>query len=503
MRLQPDNLTESIRYLIILLLLITASPAVCQTDEDPPVSPVFRTVTINQVTGITEMTWSLSPSPDVTGYVVYIFQDGEGYAIDTIPDRTAISYSVLRPGTSYFSESYVIAAIDTAGNISPLSNDLNTIFTASQLDTCNKKILLAWNNYMSVPVIVTGYDVLTSVNGNAYYLAGHTSADVTNLVIDDFINGSAYCFIVKAILENGFASSSNKSCLTARIQTPPQWINADYATVTDFDEIALKFTVDPSSEIDLFGLERKTGRSGTFQQIGQIRTATGSVTFTDKTADLNTINYYRLSAINSCSVSSTSSNLASNMVLSVTSAGNEARLSWNQYQDWLGPVSDYKVFMDTGSGFIEEAQTEPGDTVFSISIPEIMYRIMAGQVCFYIIASENSNPYGITGESSSNRVCMAVDEVITVPNIFTPDGDTKNDLFRPVITFTPSSYRLIISNRQGRVLFESGDFTESWDGTDNGEPVPEGVYLWILKVSTPTGRSISRTGTLTLFKNSR
>ncbi len=52
------------------------------------------------------------------------------------------------------------------------------------------------------------------------------------------------------------------------------------------------------------------------------------------------------------------------MVLSVFSTGNEARLSWNQYQEWLGPVSGYRVFMDTGSGFIEEAQTEPGDTVF-------------------------------------------------------------------------------------------------------------------------------------------
>jgi hypothetical protein len=51
------------------------------------------------------------------------------------------------------------------------------------------------------------------------------------------------------------------------------------------------------------------------------------------------------------------------------------------------------------------------------------------------------------------------------------------------------------------VMFESRDFIESWDGTDNGEPVPEGVYIWILKVSTPTGKSISRTGTITLFKN--
>ncbi len=189
---------------------------------------------------------------------------------------------------------------------------------------------------------------LLQLMANAYYLAGHVSADVTSFVLNDFTNGSAYCFIVKAILANGFSSSSNKSCLTVKIQTPPQWINADYATVTSFDEISLKFTVDPSSEIDLFGLERKSGSSGSFQQIAQIRTATGSVTFTDKTADIKSVNYYRLSAINNCDILSTSSNIASNMVLNVQGTGNEIRLIWNQYQDWLGQVSGYRIFMDTG-----------------------------------------------------------------------------------------------------------------------------------------------------------
>lgn len=500
MRLSRDNLTPGIKYLLILILWVSAIPAFCQADEIPPEKPVFTTVTVNQVTGNTEMTWSLSPSLDVAGYIVYVFQNGEGFAIDTIMNPVASSYSVSRPGTSYFSESYVVAAIDTAGNISPLSNVLQTIFTESRIDTCNKKILISWNKYISVPATVTGYEILASVNGNAYYLAQHVSKDVTDFTLNDFINGSAYCFIVRAVLENGFTSSSNKSCLSARIQAPPQWINADYATVTPADEIALEFTVDPSSEIDLFSLERKIG-PGNFQEIAQIRTETGSVTFTDETADLKTVNYYRLSAINNCGNPAISSNIASNIVLNVQGSGNEIRLMWNQYHDWIGPVSGYRVFMDTGGGFSELAQIQPGDTVYSVSIPEIMYSLTQGQVCFYITATEGSNPYGITGESSSGRVCFTVDEVITVPNIFTPDGDAKNDLFKPVITFNPSYYQLIISNRQGKVLFESRDFTEAWDGSDNGSPAPQGVYLWILKTTTPSGRSVTRTGTLTLFKN--
>jgi gliding motility-associated-like protein len=114
--------------------------------------------------------------------------------------------------------------------------------------------------------------------------------------------------------------------------------------------------------------------------------------------------------------------------------------------------------------------------------------------------TENDNPYGITGETRSNISCAAIDEVVTVPNIFSPDGDLKNDLFRPVITFTPAEYLLVISDRQGKVLFETRDFMESWNGKNNGgEDVREGVYLWFLRIKTGTGKNISRTGTVTLI----
>ena len=91
-------------------------------------------------------------------------------------------------------------------------------------------------------------------------------------------------------------------------------------------------------------------------------------------------------------------------------------------------------------------------------------------------------------------------EKITVPNVFTPNNDLDNDLFKPVLSFTPKDYHLIISDRHGVTLFETRDFLEAWDGTKNGSPQPEGVCLWFLKVTTPSGKSISKTGTVTIIK---
>jgi gliding motility-associated-like protein len=130
-----------------------------------------------------------------------------------------------------------------------------------------------------------------------------------------------------------------------------------------------------------------------------------------------------------------------------------------------------------------------------------MYDVTAGEVCFMIIAYEASNPYGDAGESRSSVTCTPVTENITVPNTFTPDDNLINDYFRPVLSFTPADYHLIVTDMRRRTLFETRDHTEEWDGRYNGTKLPEGVYIWILKVKTPSGSSISKTGTVTIINN--
>jgi gliding motility-associated-like protein len=152
--------------------------------------------------------------------------------------------------------------------------------------------------------------------------------------------------------------------------------------------------------------------------------------------------------------------------------------------------------MNTGKGFNPETTTT--DTVFTIRLRDIMYEISGGEVCFFINATATNNPHGISGQSKSSSICASHTEAVTVPNLFTPNNDLRNDRFRPVLSFTPSVYHLIISNRQGKVLFETRDFNVEWDGSGDGSG--EGVYLWFLRITAPSGKTISRTGTVTVIK---
>jgi hypothetical protein len=60
---------------------------------------------------------------------------------------------------------------------------------------------------------------------------------------------------------------------------------------------------------------------------------------------------------------------------------------------------------------------------------------------------------------------------------------------------------MIISDIHGSVIFETRNGDESWNGTRNGNPQPDGVCLWFLKVITPSGKNLTRTGTVTILRN--
>jgi gliding motility-associated-like protein len=494
-----------IQYFNIIMALFTSCTfnANSQTDciTNPPLPPVLTSVSVRPESGKTEFRWTLSPSPNVAAYVLYSYKGGDGIALDTIKNPFATSYLLSTTATKYFSVSYVIAAMRLPRCTSIFSNILNTIFTKADIDTCNKKILVSWNSYFPVPLKVMNYSILMSVNGDNFSEVANTGSEATGITLNDFITNASYCFVVRANLEGGAFSTSNKACLSTKMQRPPNWINADYATVNADNRISLSFTVDPMSEITRFSLERKSGTSAGFTEIAQPVSSNGSVLYTDNKADVNVINYYRLSAINSCNKPVTISNLSSNIVLSLEMKGNEMSFSWNAYKKWMGNISYYRLFVNTGRGFEQKAVIQPKDTIFKLAYSEIMYEVTGDELCFYISASEGSNPNGVNGLSSSSPVCTEPTEVITVPNVFTPNNDLVNDLFRPVLSFTPVFYHIVIMDRQGKTLFESKDHTVAWDGSNNGNPQPEQVCLWFLKVITPSGKSLSKSGTITIVRS--
>ena len=71
---------------------------------------------------------------------------------------------------------------------------------------------------------------------------------------------------------------------------------------------------------------------------------------------------------------------------------------------------------------------------------------------------------------------------VWIPNVFTPDGDGLNDIFKPVIDCEVFNYRMRIFNRWGREVFTTTDPNEPWRGESPNASYfsNESVYSYIL-----------------------
>ncbi|MDR6567665.1 T9SS type B sorting domain-containing protein [Chitinophaga ginsengisegetis] len=77
----------------------------------------------------------------------------------------------------------------------------------------------------------------------------------------------------------------------------------------------------------------------------------------------------------------------------------------------------------------------------------------------------------------------------TLPNAFSPNGDGRNDVFRPVVRGQMFDYELRIFNRWGELIFMSSDNHKGWDGKYKGVPVDVGTYVWWLSYKKVAGGS--------------
>lgn len=79
-------------------------------------------------------------------------------------------------------------------------------------------------------------------------------------------------------------------------------------------------------------------------------------------------------------------------------------------------------------------------------------------------------------EVKQELCCKAV-----VPNAFSPNGDTRNDVLKVLPISEVSSVKFSVFNRWGQLVFSTRDLNESWDGKYKGVDCEMDVYFYYLE----------------------
>jgi gliding motility-associated-like protein len=100
--------------------------------------------------------------------------------------------------------------------------------------------------------------------------------------------------------------------------------------------------------------------------------------------------------------------------------------------------------------------------------------------------------------SVSNYARVAPSAVLYIPNAFTPNGDGINETFAPKGDGI-ETFKMLIYNRWGELLFETQDLQKGWDGTFKGVLSQQDVYIYKVSARGQAYGLVEQEGTVTLI----
>ncbi len=208
-------------------------------------------------------------------------------------------------------------------------------------------------------------------------------------------------------------------------------------------------------------------------------TNTGSVI----TTDANTIIVTQ--ANGSCPVSVTqivisNANIASNFSLTPNTGLNPLDVNFTNLSTGATSYTWNYGNTNTATTFTAAQQTYTAVGVYTISLT------VSNGVCNSVV-------------STQTLLVTEPEPDLVVPNVFTPNGDNVNEIFK-VTPIKTKDFKCVIYNRWGAQLFAFSDIKAGWDGKTGGNDVPDGIYFYLITATDINDVKIEKQGSFLLAR---
>jgi gliding motility-associated-like protein len=237
-------------------------------------------------------------------------------------------------------------------------------------------------------------------------------------------------------------------------------------------------------------IERSPTGSSNFIKVGE--SPQSQTVFTDASAQPDERAYdYRSFMLNRCGDTLWASAHTSIWLTGEKTSPLSMSFAFTPYFGFENGVDRYEVYrLLIGKSGYEWYRTYPSATQDSFNNGEDnfgqRYRIKAYET-------------GTDRFSWSNDITLFFEPVYFMPNAFTPNDHGPNDVFKPVISGV-KSYEFRIFNRWGEKMAEYFKEDQGWDGTYQGKPAPEGVYVYQLQFKDFQDKLYKFSGTIHLLR---
>ncbi len=443
------------------------------------------------------LSWTKGQSPETSAYIIY--QGLGGGVVEALDTVTTLSYTDVNRKTADSAYTYYIVALDRCGGTSIFSNPHSTILLQGRVDTCAGKIVLNFTPYIGWPGPLK-YTVLLSKDGGPEIIVGNPTT--TGFTLDTLEENTEYCIRIKAEESNsGYQSFSNIICLhSKKSKTITSLCVEDIQDngASNIHDVVLSTNED----IPIKGLFLQ--QAGTPEGVADAALTQFPITAgngTQLVLDEDRLSYYRFVSIDACDKRVYSGTFSNMLLYATLKPGNEVDLSWNLPEWEGGSVSGFRLERISSGGNSEVIATVDATTL------EYTDRLIDGKdgdqrYCYRIIADIAFECGGSTQHIAlpSNTSCVEKTAGAYMANAFIVGGTFPE--FMPIFYFKESiaDYEMTIFDRYGGKIFSTQNPDKGWDGSKNGQELPNGVYSYYVRIQSGNGSVKELKGAVTLFR---
>ena len=127
--------------------------------------------------------------------------------------------------------------------------------------------------------------------------------------------------------------------------------------------------------------------------------------------------------------------------------------------------------------------------------PNIWGRLEQGRTEISLTVTDPFGCASVSSQQFNPDACCTV----LFPSAFTPNGDGRNDRFRPILNGFHNFHEFRIVNRWGQTVFQSANTYPEWDGGFGGVQQDMDVYYYYIKYDCG-GNTIEEKGDVTLVR---
>ncbi len=472
--------------------------------------PLIEFVTVQN--GGVEINWQASTSTYTSYYLVEFEQPaGSGYyvVLDTVFGSGNTTYFDASFDPSADIRTYEIRAVDSCNFVTDYSlTPHNNIQLDFSVNSCDQEMTLNWNPYINWSAGVQEYQLWVGQDGNAPVVEQNIAAGQTSYVFDlSNVTGDSLCVFIQAIQNGGsYTSESNLVCRRMDLLQSTSFNYITEVTVVSDNQVDVTWQIDINADLSSVDIHRGTESSSlSFYEAIDITAGLNAVeVFTDVNVDAQSSPYYyEVNSSDDCAYELASQTGNSILLQAEALSSGFNRLTWNEYQLDYANIANYTIYRDIAGNMSPIATVAENEFSYDDEVSTDLGS--TGSFCYMVEVNYQLNlPNGVSEPhtSRSNILCVEQEPIVVMPNAFNPLSNVEaNQTLKPVLAFdTNMDYSLTIFDRWGKKQFETTARHIGWRGDVNAENIPMGAYIWIVKLTAPSGNVYEHKGTVILIR---